>query len=708
MGYSREYLYLYLLLILIPTLVLAQNNRPSWLDNTPSDPNYYHGIGRAPLSAENFQEEARLNAISQLAMSLSTEISISTKRAVLEINDVSNKTFAEEVIMTSLAKLKDVEFVGEYMGKKFYSVYMRYSKNKHNDNVNNSKIRAKSLFSLYTKTEVQDVGKRLSRLVKCLEVMRHTYGESILFRDVNRDVDLWTEVPYELENIFRKLTINITNDIKNPKSEYNLRGVFDQPIDEALSVRIKLFLPPPYNEQPGSFLPVEFFFSEGSGDFTYSRKKTNEVAVARTVVRNISSAIPRQTIIARLDLKSFKSDEESNRFLDRRLEKISNYSRAIFNITVSEKKNDVVAIYIKSTEGIDNVSLKRINTIMETEFKNVSDFIIKDRSTAENELKKKGFTNADACDSEECRIIIGKTLGLNKLILVDLYITTIGTMGNLLICEMRFTDIDKKTTVYIKTYKKSYEGRYILDIAEEMVPIWIKDFYNTLNPALVTFTTNAESDVYLFINNESESKILPVYEYKIDGTDKYLFNFKATGYEPYQFESNISPGININKELFLTKKNRMKSFKRSLFFPGLGQLYSADKNHPNRRNMGLIFMGAAIASIAGTGATWSGYFQDKTDYDDAYNDYRDQNVIEDINAYREIAEEKNSTMKKSQNSAFLFTGLTVGIWIGNAFEAYFGFPEYFTMYSDTGGHLGITVAASELAPGGTIGLAWRF
>jgi hypothetical protein len=83
-------------------------------------------------------------------------------------------------------------------------------------------------------------------------------------------------------------------------------------------------------------------------------------------------------------------------------------------------------------------------------------------------------------------------------------------------------------------------------------------------------------------------------------------------------------------------------------------------------------------------------------------------VIEDINAYRKIAEEKNSTMKKSQNTALIMTGLTVGVWIGNALEAYFGFPDYFTMFSDTGSHLGITVAASELAPGPTVGLAWRF
>ena len=183
---------------------------------------------------------------------------------------------------------------------------------------------------------------------------------------------------------------------------------------------------------------VEFYFAEGGGDFSFSSVKADVSGIAETYVSKVNEPRPTQLVKARVDLKAYKNDQRPSAFLDKKLNKIADYSQTSFKIEISEQQNDQVAIYVKSSQGIDNITVKRLNNYFEAEFLKISDYEIKDRNTAEKILEETGQNSADVCDSEECRIQIAKTLRVDKFILIDIRTSS---MDKILSCQLSFLDL---------------------------------------------------------------------------------------------------------------------------------------------------------------------------------------------------------------------------------------------------------------------------
>ena len=156
----------------------------------------------------------------------------------------------------------------------------------------------------------------------------------------------------------------------------------------------------------------------------------------------------------------------------------------------------------------------------------------------------------------------------------------------------------------------------------------------------------------------------------------------------------------------LVKKSDKIAFKKSLIFPGLGQLYTSEENYTSRRNAGYMWAGASVGAIAGTITSWIGFFNAQSDYDQAYQTYSSQKLLDDVIMHREIAQEKNDLMLDKQNTAVLFTALLGGIWLGNAIEAYLNFPEFDGRFAQRKMDLGLHVGqiAGQPVPGLKISL----
>jgi hypothetical protein len=354
-----------------------------------------------------------------------------------------------------------------------------------------------------------------------------------------------------------------------------------------------------------------------------------------------------------------------------------------------------IAIYpLDTDEGVSERIVDIFRIRLETEMVKSKRVNMITRERIDQVIEEQKFQAT--CSAQECAIQLGDILG------ADIIVGKLTKIGDVINISIQLLDMKGKI---LASASPMFEGSDD-DLVSKMPLKIATDILNQLSMITVEFLISP-SDAIVTLDGETYGKVFKPLDL-LPG--RHTVSVSKNGYDKYSESFFINAGEEHTSQVFIELDPKRASIARnkSLIFPGLGQLYSADENHLDRRNMGFIFMGTAVATIAGTGATWSGYFQAKTDYDNAYTDYRNQNVIEDINAYREIAEEKNSTMKKSQNTALIMTGLTVGVWIGNALEAYFGFPDYFTMFSNTPSHLGITVAASELAPGPTVGLAWRF
>ena len=61
-------------------------------------------------------------------------------------------------------------------------------------------------------------------------------------------------------------------------------------------------------------------------------------------------------------------------------------------------------------------------------------------------------------------------------------------------------------------------------------------------------------------------------------------------------------------------------------------------------------------------------------YNEANGDYLRQKLIDDVQSYRDTAEEKNDIMIQKQTTAIVVSSLWGAVWIGSALEAMIKFP----------------------------------
>ena len=665
--------------------------KPKWVSRRPVEPDYYIGIGNVQIRdrpEKEYRNEADQLAFLEISSQIRVEVSGSSESVFREFGEFGEEMveeFTEVTEVSTVADLEGLELVDTYRTSDEFWIYWQLSKEAHEKVITQHAETAKRLFLDDLSLSKFQVVERLRTLVQTLEALLSAHRKKVNVELAGETYFVNIEVPKRIEEIMANIESRAFNT--------ELQGRYGKPLDVPLSFEIT------YESEislPLMGVPIKYEFIEGEGNFVSSEKSTDRRGECETEVSEITSFLPLQKIRATIDLKKFKSTDAPQVLLDRYLDTVIEKRAQYYTVKISELVADNIAVKVLAESGLDNPQADYLNDRFISELKKQTDFNVIERSMMEEILSENEF-NAKECSSDECVVQIGKFLAVREMIFVRLWKIGGEYRGNI-----KWVSIE---TGVIKHQLDIKHKGDLGTLADNKVPKWIKQFYKAINPGRLTLNTDI-SEVTVFVNREDWGELPILKKELIPGI--YKVTLRSSGYETLTKEYLIKSGEIKEEEITLQLKRSFNAFKKSLVFPGLGQLYSADEYHLNRRNMGFIFMGATVASIAGTGATWAGYFQDKTDYDNAYTDYRNQNVIEDINAYRKIAEEKNSTMKKSQNTALIMTGLTVGVWIGNALEAYFGFPDYFTMFSDTGSHLGITVAASELAPGPTVGLAWRF
>ena len=74
------------------------------------------------------------------------------------------------------------------------------------------------------------------------------------------------------------------------------------------------------------------------------------------------------------------------------------------------------------------------------------------------------------------------------------------------------------------------------------------------------------------------------------------------------------------------------------------------------------------------GASWNNFFAAQDEYE-ANDNYLTQKLLDDVQIYRTIAEEKNDAMVKKQTTAIIASGIWGAVWLGSAFEAMLNFPS---------------------------------
>lgn len=106
-------------------------NAPVWAKQTPNDPGYYHGVGMASKSGQqDFRERARQSALSELAGSISVNISSSSVFNQFEFDRTYSEYFRDNIKMSTQQQLEGFELVENWENEQQYWVYYRLSKSK--------------------------------------------------------------------------------------------------------------------------------------------------------------------------------------------------------------------------------------------------------------------------------------------------------------------------------------------------------------------------------------------------------------------------------------------------------------------------------------------------------------------------------------------------------------------------------------------------
>jgi len=102
---------------------------PAWVNQTPNQPSYYHGVGMSVKSGQHdFRERARQNALSELASGISVNISATSVLNQFEIDRASSEFFRDNIRMSTQQYLEGYELVENWENDLQYWVYFRLSK----------------------------------------------------------------------------------------------------------------------------------------------------------------------------------------------------------------------------------------------------------------------------------------------------------------------------------------------------------------------------------------------------------------------------------------------------------------------------------------------------------------------------------------------------------------------------------------------------
>lgn len=148
MNYHRIFTKVILLIAFcwVNTGVSAQ---PQWVKQTPTDPDYYTGVGFASKSDDNYTEKATNAALSRLASSIAVTISAETNQQLLEKSGLLSETFESNFRLFANATLEGHELVDSWENRKEYWVYYRLSKENYQQLLKQKKQVAKNETTQY-------------------------------------------------------------------------------------------------------------------------------------------------------------------------------------------------------------------------------------------------------------------------------------------------------------------------------------------------------------------------------------------------------------------------------------------------------------------------------------------------------------------------------------------------------------------------------
>lgn len=657
-------------IIILSGFVFAQK-APKWITNMPQDSDYYwarEGVNKKGLSENEYKSKANERALITISMQLSSNVSSSTESNIYESGTEIERDYSQSQFMSTMADIDGAEKFADYNGSSQYWVVWRLKKSKHEENMERAAESAKGYYEFFLSFSDKQPVQQLQQLIPAYEDIIKVIGKDIIF---GGGVNLRTEIPSQLSRILYSIRIV-------PEGETSQTGKVNTPLSKPLKVktRFKRGVDP-------SDIPIRFVFEGGEGDFSHDVSKTSKSGKAETKVTKIISRKRVQSIRAQIDLGQWR-ENKMKKFpaFEKHLAELSRSGSVLFQVDVSEVTQQKIAVIavVDNPEVINKKNLKRINRSLRSEFIDITEFKLKDETLVESIIDKYE-KSANICSDEECQIEIGKKLGVEQLVFIDIRDYPLQTAITIFLRDIVENELVMEYT-YEFDHSEKADNEEKIDLILDNGPYMIEDFWYRMNPGYLTLNSPGVRGVkasFTFIDptewmDAKFEKRFPLTQEKFfEG--EYEINVNKLGYEKFHTRFEVSMGDYPEFDINLKAKTPFKAFLKSVIIPGRGQMYSSDIDHRGRMVSGMTYLSLSLLGLAGSGFMWDQYYQAKDVYSVSKSDYADAIEIVDIDQKKDMMTNDFNDMTNKKNTAIALTGITAGLWVFNAVDAMIFFPE---------------------------------
>lgn len=187
---------------------------PDWVNTQLSDPEYFIGIGSAPIykKQNTHVERARKDALNELASEISVQLFSSNVLVTLVRNDKITDEFNSLIRSRVSTELDGYELVDTYVDKKNYWVYYRLSKRKYYEQQQLKRQaavqNAASYFKFATDADKnRDLKQALVNYAKTVDAVKLYLNETIVVSIDNKEQNLVVQSFSRLNAILSSLKI---------------------------------------------------------------------------------------------------------------------------------------------------------------------------------------------------------------------------------------------------------------------------------------------------------------------------------------------------------------------------------------------------------------------------------------------------------------------------------------------------------------------
>jgi len=675
---------------------LAAQSLPNWIEEMPVDTAYYYArenVSSRGLSEEEYQLKANVKALFTISMQMKSSLSGSASLSFIELmtekDDSYSDKFEQTISVSTISDIIGAEKVDDYMGlgEVMYWTLWRLSKEKYRETRRKSIQQINDYYDYYlslVKTDYNHPGRLLevlipayAKLLKMSKVFNISDDELIRINDKGKKIILRADITTQIKSIVSNLQLG---------DKQTISGNYYTGVADPLKLKIQYEFDSPITSRketiPARGIPIKFVAVEGDIEITRNNiQYTNDRGEADLSIVRFNSDIPRQTVKAIVDLIHFVEDETEMKFIEKYLTQLTSSMATSFTINVSLVLVEMFAVITVSND-LEIDELKSLSRHFSSKFGDLTEIKLKDELHVDSILEEYKRRN-DICSDTECQIEIGKELGVDKLLFID-----ISEQLNVFECWVFLRDIQSKELIKSQSYRiqKNQENDPIYLISENASEIVI-DFWRRLNPSKLTILSDIKYvtaeikpiNSYKWDSPEKreyEKLILPIYS-KEFLANSYLIHFSKSGYDSITTDIiDLTMGKHMEIEIDLSKKTPWKAFRKSLLFPGRGQRYSYDESRKDRLTSSRFYYRGTLIGLSASLLSWGAFEKTRRDYNDAYSIYLKQKSLEDVNHHRQVTEEKNNLMKNMEIAAWSLSGFTAGFWLWNAFEAYVKFPDF--------------------------------